>query len=184
MRERVVSDDDRSRFDSLVRPHLPSALHLALWLTRNKADAEDVVQDACVRAFRAIGSYNGGNPRTWELAIVRNTAFSMIQRSSSVAFLRIDELDGDARTQAEKGGIAGQEATPESELIAKADEARLESAISALPPEFREALVLRDMQRLSYAEIAEVTRAPVGTVMSRLARARQRLVASLKEASP
>jgi RNA polymerase sigma-70 factor (ECF subfamily) len=108
----------------------------------------------------------------------------MMQRSSSVAFLPIDELDGDIRTHAETGGIAGHDATPESELIARADEARLESAISALPPEFREALVLRDMQRLSYAEIAEVTRAPVGTVMSRLARARQRLVASLKEAAP
>jgi RNA polymerase sigma factor (sigma-70 family) len=140
------------------------------------------VQDACLRAFRAIGSFAGVNARAWVLTIVRNTAYSWLRKSRSKMLVAIDDLDVDERGQVERGGdVASLNAiTPESELIARVNEARLEAAISALPIEFREALVLRDMQGLEYREIAEVTGMPVGTVMSRLARARHRLIEAIR----
>ena len=177
------SNEHAVLFDAIVRPHLASALHLAYWLMRNRADAEDVVQDACIRAYRAIHTFAGGSSRTWVLAIVRNTALTALGRRKTMSFVHMDELDVDARSQIENGGILNDhwDATPEADLIAKSDEARLEAIISALPPEFRETLVLRDMQRMSYKDVAEVTGVPVGTVMSRLSRARSRIVTALKE---
>jgi RNA polymerase sigma factor (sigma-70 family) len=171
---RVSGDDDKGRFAAIVLPHLRDAYALARSLTGNRVDAEDVVQEACLRAFRAIGNTAIGNARAWVLTIVHNTACTWLSKNRSASLVPVDDLEAVERTQADP---AGQEReTPETELIARADGARLEQAIGALPPLFRETLVLRDIQGLNYREIAEVTGVPIGTVMSRLARARARLV--------
>ena len=175
--DRVSIEEDRRRFADVVMPHLGDAYSLAHWLTGDAADADDVVQEASLRAFRAIGSYGGRNARSWTLTIVRNTALSWLAKHRRRTVVAVDDLEAVERAQALPGreGAALNAPTPETELIAKADAARLESAIAALPVPFRETLVLRDLQGLDYREIAEVTEVPIGTVMSRLARARRRL---------
>ena len=171
-------EDNKARFDAVVVPHLAEALALARWLASNRADAEDIVQEACLRAFRGIDTFSGVSARAWVLTIVRRTAYSWLSKNRISGFVAVDDLNPRERTRAEHGGDGDttNRATPEAELIAKADAARLESAIAALPVEFRETFVLRDIQGLDYREIAEVTGTPLGTVMSRLARARRRLV--------
>jgi RNA polymerase sigma factor (sigma-70 family) len=182
----VSSEEDRAKFESVVVPHLADALFVARWLTNDRADAEDVVQEACLRAFRSIETFAGGNARAWVLTIVRNAAYSWLAKNRNATLVAVDDLGIKERVQAESGGELAKStaATPETELIEKADAVRLEAAISALPTEFREALVLRDMQGLEYREIAEVTGTPVGTVMSRLARARRRLIAAVGTDGP
>jgi RNA polymerase sigma-70 factor (ECF subfamily) len=140
-----------------------------------------VVQDACLRALRAIGGYAGGSARAWTLTIVRNTAYTWIGKNRPRTLVAVDDIDAVERAQAYRDtDLAGTPAaTPEAALIAKADAARLETAIAALPAPFRETLVLRDIQGLDYREIAQVTDVPVGTVMSRLARARRRLIETI-----
>jgi RNA polymerase sigma-70 factor (ECF subfamily) len=181
----MIEDDRNSQFSAVVLPHLPDALTTALWLTRDRADAEDVVQEACLRAFRAIATFTGGNARAWLLAIVRNTAHSWIQKNRRAELVRVDDLEPDERAQAERGADIEELTlvTPEADVIARADEAHLRVEIEKLPAEFRETLVLRDIQGLEYREIAEITSVPVGTVMSRLARARRRLVMALSQES-
>jgi RNA polymerase sigma factor (sigma-70 family) len=176
------SDDDRARFASVVLPHLADAYALARWLTGNRTDAEDVVQDACLRAFRGIGGFTGTNARAWVLTIVRHTAYTWLGKNRPAALVMTDDLEAAERKQA--GGACEAPQTPETALIAKADAARLETAIAELPVPFRETLVLRDVQGLDYREIAEVTKVPIGTVMSRLARARTRLIASIGTDKP
>jgi RNA polymerase sigma-70 factor (ECF subfamily) len=173
----VRGDDESARFASLVLPHLGEAYSLARWLTRNRADAEDVVQDACLRAFRAVGSFAGGSARAWTLTIVRHSAYAWLRKNRPAALVAVEDLEAVESAQASPGDPDA--ATPETELIAKTEAAHLEAAISALPAPFRETLVLRDVQGLDYREIAEVTGVPIGTVMSRLARARRRLIATL-----
>jgi RNA polymerase sigma-70 factor, ECF subfamily len=172
---------DNAQFSSVVMPHLSDALTTALWLAGNRADAEDIVQEACLRAFRSIATFAGGNARAWVLAIVRNTAYSWLQKNRRAAIVAVDDLEADERAHVERGGDIEDfiSANPEAELIAKADTAHLWAEIEKLPPEFRETLVLRDIQGLEYREIAEVTSVPVGTVMSRLARARRRLISAV-----
>jgi RNA polymerase sigma factor (sigma-70 family) len=174
----VNGDDAKARFASVVLPYLADAFALARWLTGDRTDAEDVVQEASLRAFRAIGDYSGGNARAWVLTIVRHTAYSWLARHRRSLMVAVDDLEAVERAQALPGRNAAEtaRATPETELIAKADAARLEAAIAALPPPFRETLVLRELQGLDYREIAQVTEVPIGTVMSRLARARRRLI--------
>lgn len=169
--------DARARFAAVVTPHLDDAFALARWLTGNRSDAEDVVQEACLRAYRAIAGFSGGNARAWVLTIVRHTAYTWLRRNRSASLVMVDDLEAVERTHADAGDR--EHSTPETELIAKADAARLEAAIAELPAPFKETLVLRDVQGLDYREIAEVTEVPIGTVMSRLARARRRLVARL-----
>jgi RNA polymerase sigma-70 factor, ECF subfamily len=178
--------DDNGRFAGVVLPYLSDALSVAHWLTGDKADAEDVVQEACLRAFRAIATYAGGNARAWVLTIVRNTAYSWLAKNRRSEVVAVDDLEGEERAHAERGGDQSDLtlATPETELIAQAEAARLRSEIEKLPPEFREVLVLRDIQGLEYREIAQVTSAPVGTVMSRLARARRRLISAIRQDTP
>jgi len=172
----VSRDDDKARFASVVLPHLGDAFALARWLTGDRADAEDVVQDACLRAFRGISGYADGNARAWVLTIVRHTAFTWLGKNRPAALVVTDDIEAVERAQLERGpGPAQEMETPETVLMAKADAARLEAAIAALPTPFRETLVLRELQGLDYREISEVTGVPVGTVMSRLARARRRL---------
>jgi RNA polymerase sigma factor (sigma-70 family) len=181
----MIEDDRNSQFSAVVLPHLPDALTTALWLTGDRTDAEDVVQEAGLRAFRAIATFTGGNARAWVLAIVRNTAHSWIQKNRRVGLVAVDDLETEERVQAERGANIEEliSVNPEADLIARADEAHLREEIEKLPAEFREALVLRDIQGLEYREIAEITSVPVGTVMSRLARARRRLVTALSQES-
>ena len=162
-------------FEQQALPHLDAAYSLAFWLMRDRADAEDVVQDACVRAFRGIAGFSGGNARAWVLTIVRHTAFTWLGKNRPAALVVTDDIEAVERAQRERGPGEEEIETPETVLIAKADTARLEAAVAALPTPFRETLVLRELQGLDYREIAEVTGVPVGTVMSRLARARRRL---------
>jgi len=152
-------------FEEVVLPHLDAAFNYARWLTKSDADAEDVVQDAAVRALRFFSSLRNDDARAWLLTIVRNTAFSWLKKNRPRNFISIadDELAEIEDTNSAANSFHG------------ADTAVLRAALEALPLEFREALVLRELEGFSYKEIAEVADVPVGTVMSRLARARQQL---------
>jgi RNA polymerase sigma factor (sigma-70 family) len=169
--------DDNARFTSVVMPHLDAAYNLALWLTGNRTDAEDVVQDASLRAFRGICSFAGGSARAWVLSIVRNTANSWLCKNRPAAVVTVKDLEAVEAAHARLGDPDAD--TPEAALIAKTDAAQLRAAIAALPTPFRETLVLRDIEGLDYREIAQATEVPIGTVMSRLARARGRLIATI-----
>ncbi len=170
--------DDNARFKSIVMPHIDEAYRLARWLTGNRTDAEDVVQDASLRAFRAIREFAGGNPRSWLLSIVRNTAYSWLRKNRPATVVTVEDLEAVELQQTNPGEPNSE--TPEAALIAKVDTEQLRAAIEALPTPFRETLVLRDIEGLDYREIAETTEVPIGTVMSRLARARRRLMATIK----
>ena len=179
----VSADDDKALFAAVVIPYLGEAYALARWMTGTRTDAEDVVQEASLRAFRAIRRYAGGNARAWVLTIVRNTALSWMAKSRPAVLVAVDDLAAVERRHAQSGDMENWSSTvdPETEIIAKADAARLETAIAALPSPFRETLVLRDLQGLDYREISQVTETPIGTVMSRLARARQRLIETVRD---
>ncbi len=151
-------------------PHLDAAYTLARWLVRNQHDAEDVVQEAYLRALRFASGFRGGDPRAWILKIVRNTAYTWLDRNRAAD--PPDEFD-DAEHADSGPGI-------EAEVLRRADAAMLTAALEALPVEFREVVVMRDVEGLSYKEIADAADIPIGTVMSRLARARQRLARALK----
>lgn len=172
---------DNEKFTTVVVPQLAAAYSLARWLLGNGSDAEDVVQEAALRAFRALDTFNDGSARAWVLAIVRNTAYTWSSKNKRVALVAIDDLGLDDKTEVElNGGIGGAGApTPEHELIAQAEADELAQAIAALSPQIREVVVLRDLQGLSYREIATVANVPIGTVMSRLARGRQQLIRAL-----
>ena len=168
--------DERTRFANVVLPHLGDAYALARWLARNDSDAEDIVQEACLRAFRGIAGFGDINPRGWVLSIVRNTAYTWLKKHRDPKVFAVENID-----EVEQAGADWDlgPASPEAALIEQADAARLEAAVAALPVEFRETLVPRDVEGLDYRTIAEVTGVPIGTVMSRLARARRRLMAQL-----
>jgi RNA polymerase sigma factor (sigma-70 family) len=175
-------NDDKTIFEAVVTPHLSDALALARWITKNRADAEDIMQEACLRAFRSIHNCTGRNPRAWVLAIVRNTAFSWLEKNRRPDMVAIDDLEARERARLDRAvdWSGANAATPEAELIAKADSAQLRAAIERLPLEFRETIVLRDIHGLDYREIAEVVAAPIGTVMSRLSRARRQVMNALQ----
>ncbi|MBI3449796.1 MAG: sigma-70 family RNA polymerase sigma factor [Acidobacteria bacterium] len=155
------------RFERTLLPHMSAAYNLARWLTRSDQDAEDVVQEAYVRAVRFFGGFRGGNSKAWFLTIVRNTGYSWLERS------RGEELT--TAFDANLHDVEDAGPGPELELLRRATRQELFAALESLPVEFREALVLRELEGLSYKEIADVSGLPIGTVMSRLARARQRL---------
>ena len=158
-------------FENSVLPHLDAAYNLARWLTRNGQDAEDAVQEACLRAFRFFGGFRGGDARAWLLKIVRNTCYTQLQNN------RPQELATtfDEEIHSEDDGSMN----PEMLLLRSADSQLLTRALEELPVNFREVLVLRELEGLSYKEIAEVSNIPPGTVMSSLSRARERLRQSL-----
>ena len=169
MRER----DELSGFNDAVLPHLDAAYNLARWLTRNDQDAEDVVQEASLRAFKYWKGFSGRDCRSWLLAIVRNTFYSWLKERSVQPELTADgELDD----------IDDGFPNPEHALLQNADREMLMGALEALPVEFREAIVLREMEGMSYKEIADIAGVPIGTIMSRLARARKRLQMALARA--
>jgi RNA polymerase sigma factor (sigma-70 family) len=173
VRGAVTSELARRRFVEMVLPHLDDAYRLARWLTGNRTDAEDVVQDACMRALACLDSATIERPRAWVLTIVRNTAFTWLAKNRPKTVLLTDDAQ---LLEAAAAKEPSTSPSPEEALIAAADQAALESAIQALPLLFKEVIVMRDINGLSYREIASVTAAPVGTVMSRLGRARALLI--------
>ena len=162
----------RERFEQAVLPHLDAAYNLARWLTRNEQDAQDVTQEAFLRAFRFFDGYQGGNMRAWLLTIVRNTCYTWLHQNRPPE--AAVEFDEEIHSSESSGG-----ADPELQVLASADKETLHRALDELPGIFREVLVLREMEGMSYKEIADVASVSIGTVMSRLARARTRLRESL-----
>jgi RNA polymerase sigma factor (sigma-70 family) len=165
------------RFEEAMLPHLAAAYNLARWLTRNGSDAEDLVQDAYLRALKGFEGSRGGDGRAWLLRIVRNTCYTWLQENRVQEFATT--FDEELYT------IENDSTNPETLLLRSADKQSLKEALEKLPLEFREVIVLRELEGMSYKEIAELAGNPVGTVMSRLARARERLqqllIASVKE---
>ena len=154
-------------FEEVVLPHLDAAFNYARWLTKNDADAEDVVQDASVRALRFFSSFRGEDARAWLLTIVRNTWYGRFPRRAGGGVTTVAEENADHRADASLG--------PEEQLIQQQTVDQVRRALETLPTDFREVLVLRELEGLSYKEIAAIVGIPLGTVMSRLARARERL---------
>ena len=159
-------------FEDTVLPHLDAAFNYARWLTKNHAEAEDVVQDACVRAMRFFSSLRDDDARGWLFAIVRNTWYSRVSRRSNVK-------EATSRTTPSANSPITR-SIPEERLVQQHTVALVRAALEQLPLDFREVIVLREIEGLSYKEIADVVHVPIGTVMSRLARARERLAAVLK----
>jgi RNA polymerase sigma factor (sigma-70 family) len=170
------SADTHERFKNVVLPHLSDARALARWLTGSCADSEDVVQDACVHAYRAIGNFIDGNARAWVMTIVRHTAYSWLQKNRAVSLVAADDIEAVESNQVSERDLD----TPETALMARDDATRLQASIEALPPLFRTTLLLCDVQGLKYRQIAEATGVSIGTVMSRLARARGRVIADMR----
>jgi RNA polymerase sigma-70 factor (ECF subfamily) len=170
-------------FRRLILPHLDGAYNLARYLTRDPVLSQDVVQDAMLRAFRSFGQYRGGSPRAWLFAIVRNCCRTAQAGPGGSVALVIHESGLSEEAAAELAHKADPGPTPEEEVIRNAEIGRIHSAIEAIPEPFRETIILRDMEDLSYAEIAQVTGVPIGTVMSRLARGRAMLAKELLPAS-
>src|SRR4051794_7127483 len=165
-----------SRFVEEVLPHMPAAYNLARWLSRNEADARDIVQEALLRALRYFSSYHGDAARGWLLTIVRNTAYSWLSAKGASA----PADDPAAAPEAHNDADVDHSADPLLE-VTRAQEARqLRQAIAQLPLEYREVLVLRELEDLSYRQIAGIVGCPMGTVMSRLSRARDELARQLR----
>jgi RNA polymerase sigma-70 factor (ECF subfamily) len=159
---------DHTRFEELVLPHLDAAYNLARWLTRDVNDAEDVVQDACLRALKYLGSLNGSNARAWFLTIVRHAFYNWCKRNRPAEVARDDGTALDT-------AIDPDAVDPEQAVLRAAESKALADAVAALPLAYREVLILRELEELSYKEIARIADIPIGTVMSRLARARDLL---------
>jgi RNA polymerase sigma factor (sigma-70 family) len=176
-----LKNGERSaRFERLMLPHLDAAYNLARWLTGNDADAEDAVQEAYLRALRFFDGFRGDGAKPWLLAIVRNACFSLGEQRRIAALS--DPFDETVHSAGEPGGGASRIGIdPERAAIGRAERERIGRAIETLPVAFREVLVLRELEDLSYGDIARVVDVPLGTVMSRLARARQMLRTALVE---
>jgi RNA polymerase sigma factor (sigma-70 family) len=161
-----------TRFESSVLCHLDAAYNLARWLAHNPHDAEDIVQESYLRALRAFDTFRSSDARCWLLSIVRNTSYTWLKKNRSrgpkfIADEEMSEIAGDEQNE------------PSAELFRRADRELLREAMEQLPVEYREAIVLREFEGLSYRQIAEIAQVPIGTVMSRLARARKQLEQSL-----
>ncbi len=175
----MAKNQEPESFAQIALPHLDAAYNLARWLTRDDHLAEDVVQEAYLRAFRFFGGFRGGDGKAWLLAIVRNTFYSMRKRDHA-AHLH-EPFDEELHDGAVEAGT--QSGDPEALLLRSAGGQIVRQAIEALPAEFREVLVLREIEELSYKDIALAADVPVGTVMSRLARARKMLRRQLERAN-
>ncbi len=167
-RSRTLEEQDKlERFEQSIMPHMNAAYNLARWLAGNDSDAQDVVQEAYLRAFRFLSGFRGGDSRSWLLRIVRNAFYDWLKRNRREE--TGTEFDEELHDRADETG------TPDALLLEKADHELVHEAIAELPLEFREILVLRELEGFSYKEIADVADVPLGTVMSRLARAREHL---------
>lgn len=172
--DRADDQEPPERLECVVLPHLDAAYTLARWLTKNEDDASDVVQDACLRALRFAAGFKGVNSRAWFLSIVRNTAYTWLKARHSS---ELELLPDDA--QIPSGGPG-----PDEAVLQALDLGELRAAIEELPAEFREVIVLREIQELSYDDVAKIAGIPIGTVMSRLARGRARLQARMARNEP
>ena len=168
----MLNAEDRARFEQSVLPHLDAAFNLAAWILSSRTDAEDVTQEAMLRAYRFFLGFYGGDVRAWLLQIVRNTCYTWLEKNRRMKMT--DQFDEELHIQSS--------ATPESIAIAGDDRERLKQALETLPPRFREILVLRELEGCSYKEIAAITSIPMGTVMSSLSRARRQLQSALGKA--
>ena len=174
----MLQPEQRTRFEQLVLPHLDAAFNLARWLLRNRADAEDVAQEAMVRAFRFFDRFRGGDARAWLLQIVRNSCYTWLEK----------HRPADLMTEFNEEIHRTSSADPEKLAVQSNERGLLMRALESLPARPREVLVLRELEGCSYKEIAEIIGVPIGTVMSTLSRARERLQQALtgnatKEAS-
>lgn len=165
----MLDSQGQLRFEQLILPHVDAAFNLSRWLLRSRADAEDVAQEAMLRAYRFFAGFHGGDARAWLLQIVRNSCYSWLEKNRPVE--QMTEFNEELHTTAT--------VSPESLAIASNNRERLGRALESLPPRQREVLVLRELEGCSYKEIAAITSIPIGTVMSTLARARQQLHAAL-----
>ncbi|HEV3310665.1 MAG TPA: sigma-70 family RNA polymerase sigma factor [Chloroflexota bacterium] len=161
-----LTPDERRQFEQATMPHLDAAYNLARWLTKDQHNAEDVVQEAYYRAARYFGSFRGGDGRAWLLSVVRRAAFDWLRKQKSKLVVVFNEDVHDRGDEA---------SNPELLAIQKCDQALVRQALEELPPQLREAIVLRELEGLSYQQIATVIEIPMGTVMSRIARGRQQL---------
>jgi RNA polymerase sigma-70 factor (ECF subfamily) len=172
--------DAPSEFEAMVMPHLDAAYNLARWLVRDPHAAEDLVQDAYLRAFRYFGSFRGEDARPWLLGIVRNTCYTWLrnvkQSPEQVEF--DDEMEMDESAQVTMA--AGRAESPETLLVRKVERSEVNAAIQSLPTSYREVIILREIEEMPYDSIATVMQIPIGTVMSRLSRARGMLRAALQ----
>ena len=165
--------DERERFEQALLPHLDAAHNLVRWLTRDDHDAEDLVQASYLRALRFFGGYRGANSRAWLLTIVRNACYTWLeQKRARGRVIAFDE---------EVHGVGSDAIDPEKQLLGEDQKQSVRRAVEELPLELREVVVLREMEGLSYKEIAAIAEIPLGTVMSRLARARERLRERLRD---
>ncbi|HEV3257607.1 MAG TPA: sigma-70 family RNA polymerase sigma factor, partial [Gemmataceae bacterium] len=171
--KQLQQEDRRARFQEVIVPHLDAAYNLARWLTRNDHDAEDVVQEAYLRAFQFFGGFRGADGRAWLLTIVRNTCYTWLQQNRAREPVAVFDEQLHSPAAAQSG--------PEALVLSSEDQQLVRQAVEELPVEFREVIVLRDLEGLSYKDIAHIAAIPMGTVMSRLARARQRLQQSLAQ---
>lgn len=170
----------RARFERLALPHMDAALTLAFWLLRSRSDAEDAVQDAYLRAYRGFSNFQGGDARPWLLKIVRNVAYRKlgdVKRASNV--IAFDTTVSDRAAEVTVLQVADGAPSPEDAVIAACEKAMVKQALGELAPSHREVLVLREIEAMSYREIAALTGVPIGTVMSRLNRARAELRGTL-----
>jgi len=166
----------KAGFEAVILPHLDAAYNLARWLMRNTADADDVVQEAALRAATYYGGFRGTNPRAWLLQIVRNVAYASKKPVRGAVLVALPD-DGKENSLPE---LADPGDDPETSLMRRDEIRRVTRLLQSLPAELRETLVLREIEELSYKEIAQITETPIGTVMSRLWRGRQMLAAAVK----
>jgi RNA polymerase sigma factor (sigma-70 family) len=176
----VQNKDERAAFDEIFLPHMAEAYRLAQWLTGSAADAEDIVQDAALRAYRGINTFGAVNARAWSLTIVRNTAYSWLMKNRPKSVVFTNDLSAAEQQELEHEGLQGARVeTPEEIALFKADAEQVQKALAQLQPQFREVIVLREINQMNYRDIAEITNVPIGTVMSRLSRGRRLLIALL-----
>jgi RNA polymerase sigma factor (sigma-70 family) len=171
----------KERFQAVILPHVNSAFNLACWLTRNRADAEDVVQEACLRAFKFFRGFHGPDGRVWLLRIVRNTFYTMYQESHAQQQRTAFDEDIHSFAAMHDGATGRADNNPEALLLDKDCDRLIQQALASMPLEFREVMVMRELEELSYKEIASVVGIPIGTVMSRLGRGRKLLATTLAQ---
>lgn len=167
-----------ARFRELILPHLDSAFNLACWLTHNRDDAQDVVQEAAMRAYKYFSGFHGDDGRVWLLRIVRNTFYTWCRDDGAAPMTEFDE-EAHSLDETEAAWPEHAPSNPEAQMIRQDSDREVQQALAALPLEFREVVVLRELEDLSYKEIAAIVGIPIGTVMSRLGRGRKLLARKL-----
>ena len=176
-------DDRRRQFELLALPHLDAAYNLARWLAGNTADAEDVVQDAYLRAYRYFDAFHGGNFRVWLLTIVRNAFITWVKENRSRRMVFLPDTPAAETADTDETMWGSRPRDPEALLLESIDSQTLGRLMEQLPAEYREVLLLREVEDLAYKDIARIAGIPIGTVMSRIARARRLLAQALQPAA-